>query len=105
MINRKQVKEVKTIMRDEVVSVTCDFCGREDTRAIPSCESVEWDGNPLDSFAVFEVGIFYKTGDIFPEGGSVEYESFHMCPKCWEEKFVPWAKSRGATPTVSERDY
>ena len=70
---------------------TCDFCSAKMEK--PECFDSE------------EVIIKYVQGRHWPEGGYSITTSVDMCSKCFIEKFLPWAKSQGATPEVTEEDW
>jgi len=36
---------------------------------------------------------------------TVEITEFDICHKCFEEKLIPWLKSLGAKPTITENEY
>ena len=70
-----------------VVKVTCDICHEEIRREHGSAE---------------EVTVEHKTGFSYPEGGSGETVLVDICPKCFDERLVPWLKSQGAEPRKEE---
>lgn len=88
---KKQVTSTQTILE----KTTCDLCGE-------STSGDNWaDGN----YEHDEITIQRVSGAHYPEGDYRETASFDICPKCWEEKLVPWMASQGASPTVKEADW
>jgi len=89
------MKHMKTVVVPERTStfvdfVTCDLCG----------EKVIKKGYDVD-----EVEIRHKVGYIYPDGGSVTEASVDMCGKCFDERLVPWLRSKGAEPHSNEWDW
>jgi hypothetical protein len=91
-------REVTRAPYTEIVTVACkcDLCGTV---------SGQWRGWGKDSYDRQDVEIEYTYGHSYPEGGSGEKETFDVCPACWREKLVPWFKSHGAEPTITDWDF
>lgn len=85
-VERKYTTKVLT-------SITCDICG--DT------SSDKWKEN---SFDVTEVEVNMRTGEMYGNDGSGENVSIDICPKCFTGKLMPWVKSFGGEPTITEWD-
>ena len=86
----KQV-EIPSKVVTVVDKTVCDLCKME----IPN------EGR----FVVDEVTVQYKTGNSYPEGGSGETLSVDLCPRCFEERLIPWLESQGAKPETIEWDW
>jgi hypothetical protein len=90
-----EVPELRAITQ----SVTCDLCKQVFTTAQPNGHVVEWSSG---------YGTQEETGIVFAEGASwpgeidITYKYWHICPKCFREKLIPWLDSFGARPTVEE---
>ena len=99
----KKEKEItKSYKTTLVESVTCDLCGVENNDANTFCQTVNW---ASDTYAKEEVGVFIAEGNVYPEGGYKEVIEFHICPKCFKDKVIPWLKENGASPTKYDQDY
>jgi len=79
-----------TSTRDVVDRTTCDLCGDTIVEA---------------AYQVNETTIERRLGTSYPESGEVETVSVDMCVACFDSKLVPWLKSQGATPLVTEFDF
>ena len=94
------MKTIKTVMvpRDMVMACMCDLCG-----AI--AEHGQW---PKEPFSVNEtdvrVIVRHKEGSQYPDGGWGTEAELDICPKCFNEKLVPWANSQGANIQYEEWD-
>lgn len=82
--------EIPATTRQWVDFVTCDLCG---ARLIA-----------VGSYIVDEVEVRHRTGTRFPEGGGGEETSVDMCGRCFDEKLVPWLRSKGAEPRIEDWD-
>ena len=71
----------------------CDFCGLSTDN--------EWKQDRYDDI---EVELDLKIGERFPEASFGKIISFDMCPDCFKDKLIPWAKTQGAEPTVKDYD-
>ena len=81
-------------------SMTCDLCGLETKRERNWGTDDDWD-NTLDNTRVK-----YETGQSDRDGGGYsKTKSFDICPKCFEEKLIPWFESQGATIQESELNW
>ena len=106
---RKCRKEIQTRAEEVTVMefVKCDFCGEEvpkpdaNTGGIWSNE-VDWS---TGGYGICETEISFSEGESYPEGGNKTTLSFDICPKCFKEKLIPWAKSQGAELTEEEFDW
>ena len=90
----KQV-HVPATVREKLDVTVCDLCGDE--------SDCEW--SPGSPFQSNEVDVSYREATHYPDGGFAETTSFDICPTCFTEKLVPWLKSQGAEPTITETDY
>lgn len=79
-----------TSTRDVVDRTTCDLCGDAIVEA---------------AYVINETTIERRLGTGYPEGGDVETVSVDMCVLCFDTKLVPWLKSQGATPLITEFDF
>lgn len=86
MVKRYESYE-KVYKGEKLVEFICDICGRKG----------ELDGGWERSYTgVEDVTIEYQSGSRYPEGADITYHEIDMCPKCFEEKLVPWLKEQGA---------
>jgi hypothetical protein len=95
------MKMMKTISvpattREALDYIKCELCPTQ-TRS-----DGYWPTNI--GYRVDDVEVEYVTGDSYPEGGSTKTVILDICPKCFEEKLVPWFRSQGGVPRVEERD-
>lgn len=74
--------------------ITCDIC-KETTKT-------NWQNEHYDAT---ETEIRLKTGNNYPEGGSGEETTIDICPRCFQEKLIPWVQSHGGEPTTREWDW
>lgn len=70
--------------------VTCDFCEAKLEQT---------------TFEIHEAKVSLRHGSNFPEGSEGVETSYDICPKCFEEKLVPWARSQGIEPQVEEWEW
>jgi hypothetical protein len=56
-------------------------------------------------YEVNEPEVSLRVGNNYPEGGDINTTVLDICPKCFEEKLVPWFKSQGGTPRVENHDW
>lgn len=78
----------KTVEVDDYA--TCDFCKLQ--IIVRSCE-------------VNQVQVHYETGVRYEDGtGNTTKMSVDMCGNCFQDKLVPWFRSKGITPIVEEWD-
>lgn len=101
MIHYKTVEVPATTKRVED-KTTCDFCGKD----IKDPGTYEVDEIEIKRQIVERITVSRRVGENYPSGGSIESFSFDMCPDCWTNKFLPWAKEqRGAVPAVTDCSY
>ena len=79
---------------DALVETKCDLCGKTTTK--------EWKGHSDDAA---ETEVRFKTGTIYPEGGSGDETTIDICPECFRTKLIPWVESHGGKPTTKEWDW
>lgn len=96
MNDMKHYVDVPRNYIDKVVdSISCDICG----------EVHPHDHWKKDAFEVLETEVSITTGVQYPEGGDRHIVSFDICPKCFNEKLIPFLESLGAKPSTDEKDY
>ena len=78
----------------QVVRISCDLCGGSGV--------ADW---KEDSYDAADTTVTLRTGHNYPEGGGGEDTTIDICPKCFVEKLIPWVKSQGGEPTVTEWDW
>lgn len=89
----KTIKKLtKTVDYDSILSIKCDLCGLETKKE-------NWS---KDSGGIEETEIRYKTGELWPDGGSGVETTFDLYPSCFSNRLAVWLKSQGATPTIKE---
>ena len=95
------MKEYKTVLHPAYTTkpvdfVICDLCKRRNN----------YDNNwSKGNYEIQKVTMQYQDGCNFPEGGSSEWEEYHICPECWHDIVIPFMKSKGAVMTKRETDY
>ena len=108
----KQYEEKREIKKS-LASITCDFCGnKQEAYQSVRDERVDYKqegmGNPEhaavnDGHVEFERRVSFS--DRYEGHGTAKTYTFDMCAFCWVTKFVPWAKTQGAVPEITESDY
>ena len=101
----KKEKQTKTVDVTVMEFVKCDFCGADVPKLSANGDwknEVDW---TTGGFEVCETEISFREGDSYPEGGNWITLRFDICPKCFKEKLIPWAKSQGAEVTEEESDW
>lgn len=92
------MKKYETVSRTSSIEVLkeimCDFCGLS--------SKDEWKEDRYDDI---DIDVSMKKGECFPEASFGEIISFDICPDCFKDKLIPWAKTQGAEPTIKEYDY
>lgn len=76
-------------------SHTCDFCKKKS-------DNESWRNSRYD---IEDVDIKYRTGFSYPDAGYEEFFELDICPACFVEKLIPWAKENGAQMIKQEFDY
>jgi hypothetical protein len=90
-------KKTRPAEQYEVEEATCDLCGKKADRV--EWNGVEWSRGAYD---VSKTGVYLEEGDNYPEGRDTTTTEFHICPKCFKAKLVPWLESQGAEPSHEE---
>lgn len=92
------MKTFKTITRDSEVidKVTCDLCG------VICYGGYDWDTKDSNAYSIEQTTIEYRKGTSYPECRFGETTTIDICPKCFIEKLIPWMKSQGCEPTITE---
>lgn len=86
---------------EKVTHCLCDLCG---VKGEPSYDGeVEWE-NKIDHDEV-KTWVALAKGYSYPDGGSWERLTFHICPTCFRDKLVPWVEGQGAKRTTTQNDY
>jgi hypothetical protein len=89
-MTRELKKVIIPARTDEKIFVKCSFCRREAFNPQSSDRDVDW---RKKQFEIAETGIFMKTGNSYPEGGSGTELVLHVCPDCFKEKVIPVLES------------
>jgi len=79
--------------------LTCDLCGVKSKGYDWVCGSYEVKEVELS------VTIKHRTGESYPSGGSGSTFEIDMCPKCFQEKLIPWIQSQGGNVREEEWDF
>lgn len=95
MSKRKEIREIPATTREVIVATICDLCGKE-------YSGDNWDKG---SYERHRVDVSYEFGEVYPECGSTETIVYDICPKCFEEKLIPWLKSQGAEYRTEKTDW
>lgn len=101
MSKRMQTSKVPACEVTSLSAIICDLCGKEH-RVCGGDREADWDD---DTYEVAKVIVSIETGAHYPECHHTETKQLHICPLCFEKKVLPWFKSQGAEPTVTEEDY
>jgi len=93
------MKKYKTVVVPEraerrVDCVICDLCGDE-------VDPEEGMGGEN----ALEINVNMTTGINYPDGGLGNFIEWDICPKCFEDKLVPWFESQGAPGTATKWDW
>jgi Zn finger protein HypA/HybF involved in hydrogenase expression len=86
-VTKKEMKMQEVIIDSYLV---CDKCGKRIKQE--------------SSYDAFECKFVYKTGDIYPEGGSGEKQELDLCQKCGYEA-MKLLKNNGFNVREIEWDY
>jgi hypothetical protein len=101
MSRRSEEREVTVTHIETTLSeAVCDIC-KTTTANWPDYPVVNWAGQLYDRD---RIGVYRETGNVYPEGSSLETTAFDICPGCWEQHVEPFLRSLGATPRVTEFD-
>lgn len=80
-------------------NVTCDLCGA-------TSKSYDWTSGVYEvNETDVNVVIKHKSGESYPSGGWGTTSEIDMCPKCFQEKLIPWVKSQGGNVREEEWDF
>jgi hypothetical protein len=103
-ITTKTTKVMREHEETKTIAVKCDLCGYVDKRADHDGDgTIHWWGG--SSYDEEQITISRLHGSAFPEGASLERESFDCCAKCWEEKIKPLFAAAGANPRVEDKSW
>ena len=91
------VKEV--VEKERVVERTCDLCGAK-------AKPLGWECGCYEvQDADVEVTIHRKKGEAYPEGGYGTTIIVDICPKCFDDKLIPFLRAQGADIKESIWEY
>ena len=90
-MQRKAKRTIPAREEEYVAEILCDICGT-------SKEGGVWGDNWARGYDINEVNISRRTGSQWPEGGNGEKIEFDICPRCMDEKVIPFLESIGAKP-------
>lgn len=89
----KIIKETKRVCHDTYVEeVVCDICKA-------SSKSDSW---YIDTFTSTETSISYKETTCYPDDYWTRGVSVDICPKCFENKLIPWLKVQGVNAEIKD---
>lgn len=94
----KLVREEKSYHFEELVSVSCDICGKKGHR------DNSWSNSYYD-VAETEVSVKYKFGENYPECGNSTTIEYDICPACFMAVLKPFLDSKGCSAIETEQDY
>lgn len=96
--------EQRTVTKivEETVSVTCDLCKQVYENARDVLAGIEWADT---RYEIDNTCVQASEGSSYPDGGNEVHTIYHICPKCFREKLVPWLTSQGVDPIVEEVDW
>ena len=84
------------------VKKVCDLgCGTEGKGSVDNWEDEYWQEEETH----MTVEIYHKKGSNYPEGAYGKRLTVDICPKCFQEKLIPWLKSQGAKLEYEKYDY
>ena len=93
--------ETKSVTKsvEMLVETTCDFCGRVAKQGY-------WESSCYDASDVqIEVTVKQEEGRNYPDSGYGTKYVIDMCPACFKNKLVPWARENGAKVDEIEWDW
>ena len=96
---REYKKRTRTVEENELVSLTCDLCGRKAKR--DGWESSCFEVNETE----VEVTVRQKEGTNYPECGSGTKIVVDLCPQCFTGRLVPWLREQGAQIETQNWDW
>ena len=94
---RKFETTTKLVESTNLVETTCDLCGAVAKQG--NWESSVYEVNEVE----VEVTVRRKDGVSYPEGGWGTALEVDICPKCFNDKLVPFLRSQGAN--IEEREW
>ena len=105
-MSRIQKTKKERIVVDILTATFCDLCGIEGESTCSPDETSSWgDGWGDGGYLVKETAVYCESGVNYPDGGHSETASVDICPKCFEEKLMPWLQSQGANVRREELIY
>jgi len=99
------MRQFKTVVvpattRKECTHLTCDLCG------VASKNHQDWRTSWSDAAETeVRVTVRLNNGSRYPDNGSGTECEVDICPKCFQEKLIPWLKSQGADVREEEWDF
>ena len=94
---KEVIQKERLIKYTECKSLKCDICGNSN---LVGNENNWESGYQRDVIKIKrDIGACYP-GDCFGDVTEV-----HMCPSCWEDKFIPWVKSFDIIKELYTYDY
>ncbi len=100
MIHRGIV-QVPAKQEDRVTHVSCDLCGKKQEVLSYYGGDVDWDEEIISYDFARTSTMELCEGSNYSEGQSGDRIRYHVCPKCFKDKLVPWMESQGVK-TVKE---
>jgi len=73
----------------------------ETTRKALMYTTCDWES----AYTVSDREVRIREGTSCPEGGQGTKVEYDICPKCFNEKLIPWLESQGAETRAEEWDY
>jgi len=92
---KNKIKVRREYDESYVESVTCDICKK-------TYKGEYWE---RDNYSALETEIRMTTGTQYVEFSSLTDIEFDVCPTCFSKKIIPLFATKGAVPTVTERQY
>jgi hypothetical protein len=81
------------------VKTTCDLCG---ATAKKGCwDSAEWETDKTN----LDVRVTHYRQNDYGNSADVEKMMVDLCPKCFENKLVPWLREQGAEIEYKDAGY
>jgi hypothetical protein len=110
MVLKKEMVK-KTYEKEEIVSVICDLCGKEDSDGYWVNEDGEGqfiDSGICESIVQHEMKIHYQETyhENWPGGGGESASvSVDLCPHCLIKRFIPWVEEQSGKKIESRKWY
>ena len=97
-----EIKAVPEHVLTKHTSTKCDLCSAVSKHVT---DSFEGENDWSERYDVEDVTVSRKHGVNYPDCGSTTTVWFDICPKCFQERLVPWFAEHGVEPQTHEIDW